>query len=751
MVSLTLVVLALNLRLMISGMAQEAQAPSVNKLIELFIILPFFFYLLAGAVTGRLILRKSGITVPLLAFTALVLLSVFQASYFAASYRFALTLLFHSAFFFLVFHFSVSQKFEKILLCALLSSAVIACFIAIYQYLFIFGQVREYYQQYPATAMVTQQMRAAFEERLSQNKVFATFFLSTTLCGFLTMILPVPLLLFLSSLRKANFKWSASTIPAVLSAIILIAIALTGSKGGWLALIASLFLIAFYYLFVRKKRRLRIASFWRAAGISFACIIGLCVLLYFAGYAWLFSSLYHKAYIWLVFSTHVRIGYWLSALRMIFANLLGVGAANFADNYPLYKLPWAGEVKMAHNSYLEICAEFGILGLVSYLAMWLLAARRLLKPLPDTFKTASLETADIPAGEKTLTFWAAIGGILSFALFYCLGLFFSIPYSLWNEVVLWAVLWLILFLLLSRKNIFDSPVLPVALAAGLLSFLLHSVMDFDFSSHGINLTVMVVLALLLAHHLRKKALAEKGYIVGRPVLLPATFALAALIIICALLYLPGSLLSDYLQDEASHKQLDASLVLKDDPRAVEKALTHFSDAARMLEKAKSTSPDKRKTYMELAGIYQFMFNLLRSQQEGERDQRRIEECFDKALSNYTVASRLAPLTHSVFYCIALLYISHSDPLTKSDADKAFEAAKEAVRLYPTRPQYHVLLGALYRGLYEAQGGEEIKEKMLFHYAEALRLSKEAPWSNYWLKIPESDAAEIEQILRGEGK
>ena len=39
LVSLTLAVLALNLRLMVSGMAQESEAPSVNKFIELFILL----------------------------------------------------------------------------------------------------------------------------------------------------------------------------------------------------------------------------------------------------------------------------------------------------------------------------------------------------------------------------------------------------------------------------------------------------------------------------------------------------------------------------------------------------------------------------------------------------------------------------------------------------------------------------------------------------------------------------------------
>jgi O-antigen ligase/tetratricopeptide (TPR) repeat protein len=757
LVSITLAVLALNLRLMVSGMAQESEAPSVNKFIELFILLAALFYLLSGALSGKLLLRKSGINIPLLAFTGLALLSILQASDFASSHRFALTLLFHAIFFFLLFHICISEKIEKALLSALLASAAVICFIAFYQYFFVFKEVREQYGKQPALAMVSDQMRAAFEERLSLNEAFATFFLSNTLCVFLTIVLPIPLLILLSRLKKRDIKGGEIAIAASLSVIVLFATALTGSRGGWLAIGGSFVIIALYSrIIVRKRLRLKSVLWW-ASVIALGCII--CLFLFSPILSWMrvvavrFADLlWGTRWVSTPISLGYRLDYWAGTQKMILANPLGVGAANFPDNYPFYKLPYAGEVKLPHNSYLGICAEFGIAGLIAYLAIWLLAARRLLKPLPNAPLTLSQESGSLPVREKFITSSAMAGGVLSFIPFYLLGLFYSIPYCQPQEVLCWAVLWLILFVLISRKSkIFDSPVLLAALVAGLLSFLLHSIIDFDFSCHGINLTVLTVLALLLAHHLRKSGLAEKGYVVKRTALATAALLLAAVIALYAFFYLSGMAAADYLRKNADQSQLAAHLVLKKDPGRLDEAIAHLADAAAMLEKAKSASPNDRKVYMGLAETYQFMFNLIRSQPKERRDQKRAQEYLDKAISNYTAATRLAPMTHTAFHNIALLHISHSDPLTESDAGKAFEAAKESLRLYPTKPQYHLLLGRLYEGLYKAEGGEKTKEKILFHFTEVLRLSKEAPYTNYWLKLSESEKREIEELLRNYGK
>jgi O-antigen ligase len=755
--SLTLAILALNLRLMVSGIAQEGQSPSANKIIELFILLAALLWLLAGISAGKLTLRRSGITVPLLVFTLLVLISVFQASDFAASYRSALTLLFHTIFFFLLFHLCLSEKTERAVLSALLASAAVTCFIAFYQRFYVFNLVRQSYQETPALAMVSDQFRSLFEERLSLNEVWATFFLSNTFCVFLAIILPVPLFLLLSRLKKKTLKAGEVATVAFLSVITLFAIALTGSRGGWLALAAALALTALYSrTLARKKRTLSVAS----SCIVIACILFLC--LFSPLLSWvrvpvvrLADLLWGTRWVSLPMSLCYRLDYWAGTQRMILANPFGVGAANFPDNYPLFKRPYAGEVKLAHNSYLGICAEFGIAALIAFLAIWLAAARQLLKPAPPPLPAAASRDDKPPINEKYIMLLAMAGGVLSFVPFYLLGLFISIPFSTPQEVLCWTALWLVLFLLISRKSaIFASPLLPAALITGLVSFLIHCIVDFDFSSHGVNLTVLTVLAILLARNLRTKGLAQKGYAVKRTVLVPAASLLAAGIALLAIIYLPGNAKADHLRDprgEAAESQMNAFQVLVGQPsRAkIEGALDYLDKAAKILEEAKAASPGDRKGYMELAGTYEYMFNLSRSLPEDKQDKKRTREYFDKAISNYEGATRLAPLTHTAFYKIALLYTSRSDPLRRIDVEQAFEAANDAVRVYPTKPAYHLLLGDLYRWLYEARHQEADRQKMIFHYSEALKLSRQTPDSR--LKIPETEVNEIKQILSGEGK
>jgi O-antigen ligase len=70
-----------------------------------------------------------------------------------------------------------------------------------------------------------------------------------------------------------------------------------------------------------------------------------------------------KQYIHPAFSAVMRLSYWQQALRIIRAYpLTGIGLGNF--DIPLSRY--------AHNSYLEIWAEMGILGLISFI--WLAGA-----------------------------------------------------------------------------------------------------------------------------------------------------------------------------------------------------------------------------------------------------------------------------------------------------------------------------------------------------------------------------------------
>ena len=77
------------------------------------------------------------------------------------------------------------------------------------------------------------------------------------------------------------------------------------------------------------------------------------------------------------FSAVERAAHWLAGVRM-FADhpLLGVGIGNYADAYPAYHpRGWYAALAHAHNYYINIAAEAGVLGLAAYVlfagsALW---------------------------------------------------------------------------------------------------------------------------------------------------------------------------------------------------------------------------------------------------------------------------------------------------------------------------------------------------------------------------------------------
>jgi O-antigen ligase len=72
------------------------------------------------------------------------------------------------------------------------------------------------------------------------------------------------------------------------------------------------------------------------------------------------------------FAVLERMAHWQSALSMWTENpWLGVGIGNYEPVYPSYALPlWPLPLGHAHNYYLNIAAETGLLGLAAYLFLW---------------------------------------------------------------------------------------------------------------------------------------------------------------------------------------------------------------------------------------------------------------------------------------------------------------------------------------------------------------------------------------------
>jgi O-antigen ligase len=67
-----------------------------------------------------------------------------------------------------------------------------------------------------------------------------------------------------------------------------------------------------------------------------------------------------------------RMAHWQAAWEMFKERpWLGVGIGNYEPVYPAYSLPgWKEPLGHAHNYYLNIAAEAGLVGLFAYLILW---------------------------------------------------------------------------------------------------------------------------------------------------------------------------------------------------------------------------------------------------------------------------------------------------------------------------------------------------------------------------------------------
>lgn len=70
-------------------------------------------------------------------------------------------------------------------------------------------------------------------------------------------------------------------------------------------------------------------------------------------------------------SLWLRLSYWRTGLRVTRGHFwTGVGLGNFGTVYPRYQYQGAGDVKHAHNDYLQIFCETGIFGFLFFVAFW---------------------------------------------------------------------------------------------------------------------------------------------------------------------------------------------------------------------------------------------------------------------------------------------------------------------------------------------------------------------------------------------
>jgi putative inorganic carbon (hco3(-)) transporter len=271
---------------------------------------------------------------------------------------------------------TIGDKDRRLSLRAVVFSATAISLLALYQYFFSFKHL----DTYLADNRISFSFAADY---IQSRRVFFPFVTPGVLGGFLAMVLP----LTFTSRRKF---WLAPLLCFV--------ILLTKSPAAFV----SLFFGVSVYLCLKGK--LNRSSILLLAGI---------LLLIVGVFIW--RSWAQKEHLRPVFSISMRLNYWRESLGMVREYFIsGVGLGNFNLHHSRY----------AHNSYLQILAEMGVLGFSAFLWLVFAALKRgvaRLKETPDketgyclaaastVFLAHNLMDFTFFLPETALVFWLVLG------------------------------------------------------------------------------------------------------------------------------------------------------------------------------------------------------------------------------------------------------------------------------------------------------------------------------------------------------
>ncbi|MBC7252112.1 MAG: O-antigen ligase family protein [Anaerolineae bacterium] len=210
-------------------------------------------------------------------------------------------------------------------------------------------------------------------------RAYGTFEQPNPYAGYLGLVLPlaVALLLWAVIEGKGRSRLQVSGLVAVVG-LLAAAMVMSWSRGAWLGLAAALVAVS-------------VVRGGRTAAV-FAAVLGVIVLaLALGGVELLPAALVQRFTDFLPFlsvgdlravqvtdanyAVIERMAHWQAALSMWTDHLwLGVGVGNYAVTYAAYALPkWPDPLGHAHNYYLNIAAEAGLVGLLAYLTLWMAA------------------------------------------------------------------------------------------------------------------------------------------------------------------------------------------------------------------------------------------------------------------------------------------------------------------------------------------------------------------------------------------
>jgi O-antigen ligase len=217
--------------------------------------------------------------------------------------------------------------------------------------------------------------------------------------GLMEMLVPIPLVLSLTHLASTKSRNAAAAAAAVMVGTIF----LSGSRGGMLAIIVEFLILA--VVLIRQKRGLRTAV---GLGVFFVIVVG---LLTWVGGGELSRRIATVGSSHAELAADVRTYINRDGLRMFLKKpVLGWGLGTFPVVYPQFRTFYTNFfVNEAHNDYLQLLVEMGLLGFATMVWFVVVLYTRSLKKIKDW-------TSDI-GGAVTLACMLGLSGILVHSAF----------------------------------------------------------------------------------------------------------------------------------------------------------------------------------------------------------------------------------------------------------------------------------------------------------------------------------------------
>jgi putative inorganic carbon (hco3(-)) transporter len=214
-------------------------------------------------------------------------------------------------------------------------------------------------------------------------RAFGTFGQPNPFGGFMGLLLPVIAMAFIATARRVRSSrtpaWAeiaAAAFFGVTAVLLATGLIFSWSRGAWLGALSSLLVLVIAY-----PRRLRDGLFTAAVVTSLATALLVSGLLPASVTNRITSATEEYFNLFDVrgididaenYAVVERLAHWQAAIAMATEQpYIGVGLGNYDVRYAMVRLPnWDAALGHAHNLYLNLLAETGIIGLLAYLLLW---------------------------------------------------------------------------------------------------------------------------------------------------------------------------------------------------------------------------------------------------------------------------------------------------------------------------------------------------------------------------------------------